>query len=85
MSKRFTIIFPSGRETGFTHRVRNFAEEIYRQIEKTGLGIVSDTDQVRDEVWFELSDSHEVGHARKILRLELDNHRLTSDATVTES
>jgi hypothetical protein len=32
-----------------------------------------------------LSDSHEVGHARKILRLELDNHRLTSDATVTES
>jgi hypothetical protein len=85
MGKRFTITFPAEKDSNFTHRVRNFAEDIYREIETTGLGAVCDIDQARDAVWFELNDSHDVGHARKILRRELENHRLTIDATVAES
>ena len=85
MSKRFTIAFPSGRDSAFAHRVLNFAEDIYRQIEKAGIGRMCDIDRSRDVVWFEVHNSHDLGLARKVLMRELADHHLTADATVSES
>ena len=78
---RISINFPSG-DLGYVHRVRNFAEDLYRQIQLTGLGTVQDIDRATDLVLVEIHHSRDLGTVRGILKKEIQRHHYGPDAVV---
>jgi hypothetical protein len=79
---RITIEFPPSDDIGYIHRVRNFAEDLFRQIELTGEGTVRDIDRATDLLEVRIRRSQQLGHGLDVIRRELDRHHLAADATV---
>lgn len=79
---RISIDFPKTADTGYVGRVRNLAEDLYRQIELAGEGTVSDVDRATDRLEVSIHKSQHLGHGLEVIRRELDRHNLAADATV---
>ena len=81
--KRVTIRFPADLSGDFYLRAFWFAESIHDPIIHAGIGSMSDVDRMRDVLWIDLKDNHDLGKVKNILRKALARYRLTADATVT--
>ena len=79
---RISIEFPQSADVGYIHRVRNFAEDLFRQIELTGEGTVRDINRATDRLEIHIRKSQQLGHGLEVIRRELDRHHLAADATV---
>jgi hypothetical protein len=86
MPKRVTITFPSDKPYEFyaTH-VFWFAETLQSVIRQAGLGTLNDIDRARDVIWVDLSDKHDLGKVKSIVRKTLERYSLTADAVVSAS
>ncbi len=83
MGKRFTITFPPDRSSEFYTRVFCFGEALHSPIVHDGLGKLCDVDKAREIIWFDLTDSHNLGKAKKVVRQQLARFQLTADAVVS--
>jgi len=81
--KRLTIRFPSDQPRDFYLRAFWFAESLYDPIINAGIGSMSDVDRMRDVLWIDLKNNHDLGMVKAIVQKALARYRLTADATVT--
>lgn len=81
--KRLTIRFPSDQSDDFYARAFWFAESLHHPIIHAGIGSMSDVDRMRDVLWIDLKNNHDLGKVKEIVRKALARYRLTADATVT--
>jgi hypothetical protein len=85
MAKRVTITFPSDRPYDFYTQVFWLAEALYSPIVHAGLGTLNDIDRAREVIWIDLSDKHDLGKVKGIVRKTLAKYSLTADAVVSIS
>lgn len=81
--KRLTIRFPADQSCDFYLRAFWFAESLYHPIINAGIGSMSDIDRMRDVLWIDLKNNHDLGKVKAIVQKALARYRLTADATVT--
>jgi hypothetical protein len=86
MPKRVTITFPGDRPYEYyaTH-VFWFAEALQSAVVQAGLGRLNDIDRARDVIWIDLSDKHNLGKVKLVIRKTLERYSLTADAVVSAS
>ncbi len=82
MPRRLTITFPVDRDNDYYFRVFWFAESLHGSIIQSGLGTMNDVDKAREAFWIQLSDSHDLGKVKKIVRQALAKFSLTGDAII---
>lgn len=80
--KRVTIRFRSDQPDDFYSRAFWFAESLHSPIVHAGIGSMSDVDGMREVVWIDLKNNHDLGKVKDIVRKALARYRLTPDATV---
>ncbi|HMB47455.1 MAG TPA: hypothetical protein VKN63_04185 [Afifellaceae bacterium] len=83
VQKKITLIFPSNTDGRLTHRIRNFAEDLWREIEKSGLGDVGGletVDQAVDILTIQIKHARKTGYVRKRVRNLLKSHLLADSA-----
>jgi hypothetical protein len=86
MAERVTIKFPGDRPYEFyASHVFWFAEALQSAIRQAGLGTLNDIDRVREVIWVDLSDKHNLGKVMSIVRKTLARYSLTADAIVSAS
>ena len=85
MPGRITIRFPADRDDVYAHRVRNFAEDLYRQIQLTGMGTVADIDRAIDVVTVLVGTARHFGAVQGVIRKALQRHKFEHEAVVTRS
>ena len=86
--KSISIAFPANRDGALTHRIRNLGEDLWRDIEKDGLGDLgglSTIDSAREKLTIRIKLSRNINRVRRIVAKRLDDHRLATDAKVTYS
>lgn len=67
---------PNTEET--LHRVRNFAEDVFRSLRDDGLGTVPNMDTAVNEVHVEVRLKRQAGRVGQILRRHLRDHRFSA-------
>ncbi|MEM6856045.1 MAG: hypothetical protein AAF911_14740 [Planctomycetota bacterium] len=69
--------------SGIAHRFLNLAEDLYREIELTGLGQVPDIDTFTGTVRVIVTDKSLTSELRQIIKRQLHQHHFTDDVEVT--
>ena len=85
MSKHTLIVaFPTLQGLQNVHRIRNFAEVMYRLYMHNQRGIVEDMDAITDEFRIFIPKARFLGQVLKTLNDELKKHHLFEDAIVSK-
>jgi hypothetical protein len=71
-----------GREDSAVHRIRNWAEDLYRQANQNGWGTVENPDTAVDTVCVVASSPRALGNLAGAVRRSLRHHKLLDDAVV---
>lgn len=87
MGIRLAISFPrpSTDLPEFVHRVRNFAEDLERELHRSGLGRVENMDQAEFQVFVSVSANRVFGAVMAAARAQAKRHNLTEGATFERS
>ena len=75
--KTITITFPANHDDSLTHRIRNFGEDLWREIEEEGLGSVGGietVDRATDTVQISIHHTRKIGTVRKLADKMLKAH-----------
>lgn len=86
MAKRgFLITFQAAlqSDTGI-HRIRNWAEDLFREVTRRRWGTVDDPDTVTDRLWVIAASPRVTGDLAKLMTRTLRDSNLLDDATVTK-
>jgi hypothetical protein len=86
VEKNIILNFPKAIEPDMVHKIRNFSEELYGEIEETGLadmGGLEAADSVTTILKIEVKHAKKVRTTRKIVGKLLDSHFLTEVTKVT--
>ena len=81
--KTITLSFPNYADNRLTHQVRNLAEDLWREIEKPGLGDVGGletVDRAVDTLIIRINHTRNIGRVRKLVDDLLSAHLLTQHA-----
>jgi hypothetical protein len=78
----FSYPFPGGTEV---HRIRNWAEDVARQLQTAQLGDVPDMDSATTHVTVRALKRSHLSKALAVIRLSLRRHNLSDYATVVRS
>jgi hypothetical protein len=70
-------------DTG-VHRIRNWAEDLFRTVKREQWGAVDDPDECTDTVWVVAASPRVTGDLAKAIRRALKNSNLLDDAVVTK-
>ena len=70
------------REDSGVHRIRNWAEDLYRQANQNGWGTVENPDTAVDTVCVVASSSRALGNLVGAVKRSLRHHKLLEDAVV---
>ena len=84
--KTILIRFPTNSDGSLTHQVRNFGEDIWREIEQAGLGDVGGietVDRAIDELSVTVSRSSKIGTVKLLVERHLRSHLLDGQSEVT--
>jgi hypothetical protein len=84
--KVISIAFPDNTDWALTHRIRNFGEDIAREIERQGLGDltgVDAVDQATDGLVITVKHVRMINRVRLIVERVIAQHRLTERAVVS--
>lgn len=84
--KIIVIAFPADINGSLTHQVRNFGEDIWREIEQSGLGDVGGIDaidQATDVLRIHVFRIQKVGTVRKLVEKLLKAHILHTRSKVS--
>lgn len=65
------------------HRFRNLAEDLFRDIELTGLGAVPDIDTLTKTIRVIVKDKSRTAQVRHIIKRHVDQHYFTADIETT--
>jgi hypothetical protein len=68
-------------DTGI-HRIRNWAEDLFRTVRRENWGTVSDPDTATDSVWVVAASARVTGDLAKAITRTLRNGNLLDDAVV---
>jgi hypothetical protein len=81
----FLITFPASLqdETGI-HRIRNWAEDVFREVTRQRWGAVEDPDTVTDRLWVIAASPRVTGDLAKLITRTLKSSHLLDDAAVTK-
>lgn len=77
--KTITIRFPETSDGSLTHQIHNFGEDIWREIEQTGLGDVGGletVDRATDELSIKIFRTSKIWTVRKLVERILKAHFL---------
>jgi len=82
MPVRLAISFPSAEAQGrdFTHRVRNFAEDLERALVSAAFGVVENMDTATTAVVARIASPRHFGEAVLLARSEARRHHLEEGA-----
>lgn len=83
MSARLAITFPRpvSDVSGFVHRVRNFAEDLERELSRDGSGQVENMDQAELQVFVRITASRMFGSVSSAARAQAKRHNISEGAT----
>jgi hypothetical protein len=65
-----------------THRIRNWAEDLSREVAGSGWGRVENPETATNKVWVVASSACVVGELRRAVRRSLKRHKLFEKAAV---
>lgn len=77
--KTITIRFPTNTDGSLTHQIRNFGEDLWREIEETKLGDlggISTVDSATDTLTVRVFHTRKIGTVRKLVEKLLKEHFL---------
>lgn len=83
--KTITIRFPTNRDGALTHQVRNFGEDLWREIEQADLGSVGGIDTVdkaTDTINVQIHNTRQISTIRKLVDKLLKAHFLANQSEV---
>jgi hypothetical protein len=81
----FLVTFTSvGSADSGIHRIRNWAEDLYREVMQRVWGTVEPLDTATDRVWVTASSARVMGDLGLAVRRSLKKHHLFADAVVTK-
>jgi hypothetical protein len=79
----FSVTFtPPVLDGAYIHRVRNWAEELFREVHRRQWGAVEDIDRSTDTVWVLAASPKVTGDLAKEIHRSLRRGNLLQDATV---
>lgn len=86
--KTITITFPANSDGSLTHQVRNFGEDLWREIEQTKLGDVGGieaVDRATDTLRVHIYHTRKIGTVRKLVEKLLKAHFLDYRSEISYS
>lgn len=86
--KTITILFPTNSDGALTHQVRNFGEDLWREIEQADLGDIGGietVDRATDELRVQIHHTRKISTVRKLVDRLLKAHFLDYRAEVSYS
>ncbi|MEL7257917.1 MAG: hypothetical protein AAFN80_08735 [Pseudomonadota bacterium] len=86
--KTITILFPTNSDGALTHQVRNFGEDLWREIEQTGLGDVGGietVDRATDKLKVQIHHTRKISTVRMLVDKLLKAHFLDYRSEVSYS
>ena len=83
MSRRgYKIQFAASPGGPEMHRIRNFAEDLHRQLRAEEIGCVLNMDEARDEVLVEVVTARQLGSALRAIRAHLARSNFDDNISV---
>ena len=86
--KTITITFPANHDDSLTHQIRNFGEDLWREIEKERLGSIGGietVDRATDTLRISIHHTRKIGTVRKLVDKMLKTHFLDHRSEVLYS
>lgn len=86
--KTILIQFPANPDANFVHRLRNLGEDLWREVERSGLGSVGGIETVdcaADRLRVEIRKTRKIRTVRKLVEKLLAVHFSDYEPTITYS
>ena len=86
--KTITIVFPTNSDGALTHQIRNFGEDLWREVEQTSLGDVGglvSVDKATNKLMIQIHKTRKISTVKKLVEKHLKAHFLDYRSEVSYS